>query len=303
MLNNQLIEKLVVPGTNEKLFFSEEKNILNNQDNTISFVVKENVPILLPKNKDELSVTTPKHNEANSDFKYLEHYQKDAEFFDYSKKRNIVIRMSNKRLYQAILNNVSPEHKEILDVGCGRAWVAQKLLAKNKFVCSMDISDVNPIMALKSEPSKNHSAVVADVFNLPFKKKSFDLIIASEIMEHVWNPKLFISNLYSILKPGGRLIITTPYDEKIRQVLCIHCNKLTPLSAHIHSFSEKNIKNYIPTEIEDYHYKAFSNQLSAKMRINVLTAFYPFKLWYFNDKIINYLISKPSRFMIVINKK
>jgi ubiquinone/menaquinone biosynthesis C-methylase UbiE len=96
-----------------------------------------------------------------------------------------------------------------------------------------------PITALKNLPHPDHSAIVADVFNMPFKKNSFDIIIASEVIEHVFDPKLFIEKISAVLKPGGKLILLTPYNETIIYHLCVHCNNPTPANAHLHSFNEK----------------------------------------------------------------
>ena len=74
----------------------------------------------------------------------------------------------------------------------------------------MDISITNPVKVLKENPGENHAAIVADAYYLPFKKNTFDVIIASEIMEHVYDPKLFIARLMEVLRPGGSLVINTP---------------------------------------------------------------------------------------------
>ena len=72
------------------------------------------------------------------------------------------------------------------------------------------------------------SGLIADAYKLPFNPNTLDCIVASEIMEHTFNPEKFISNLLNVLKPGGKIIITTPYDEQINYHLCVHCNHPTP---------------------------------------------------------------------------
>ena len=44
----------------------------------------------------------------------------------------------------------------------------------------------------------------------PVPERQFDLVIASEVLEHVENPPAFIAGLHGYVRPGGRLVITVP---------------------------------------------------------------------------------------------
>ena len=52
--------------------------------------------------------------------------------------------------------------------------------------------------------------MAGDAENLAFADGAFDLIIASEVLEHLWAPESFINEAYRTLKPRGHLIIETP---------------------------------------------------------------------------------------------
>jgi SAM-dependent methyltransferase len=49
-----------------------------------------------------------------------------------------------------------------------------------------------------------------DLHNLPYKSESFDLVIHSDTLEHVENPSIALSQIFRVLKKGGRTIFTTP---------------------------------------------------------------------------------------------
>jgi len=181
------------------------------------------------------------HKKQGSVFNYIDHYQIDGVEHDYFAERDAGTEHVDKRVHQTIFSLIKKKSGRVLDVGCGRAWVAQHLCPQNYDVVSMDISLENTSRALKTYPFDNHTAVVADAFSLPFNENVFDVIIAAEIVEHVADPKVFIRKLMRVLKPGGLLIVTTPYKEKIRYSLCVHCNRLTPMHAHIHSFDENKL--------------------------------------------------------------
>ena len=53
-------------------------------------------------------------------------------------------------------------------------------------------------------------AVNGDALALPFPDDTFDCIIASEVLEHVWADALAISELVRVLRPGGRMAVTVP---------------------------------------------------------------------------------------------
>jgi SAM-dependent methyltransferase len=58
----------------------------------------------------------------------------------------------------------------------------------------------------------------ANAVNLPFKEESFDIIICSELLEHLQDgmDKNALCEMARILKPGGRLLITVPSLDGIR---------------------------------------------------------------------------------------
>ena len=45
---------------------------------------------------------------------------------------------------------------------------------------------------------------------MPFPDNSFDLIVAGEIIEHIYNTDFFVQEIHRLLKPKGRLLISTP---------------------------------------------------------------------------------------------
>lgn len=59
-------------------------------------------------------------------------------------------------------------------------------------------------------PSNYDSAVVGDVNEFSFTPESFDTVIAGEIIEHLEKPVRFLRGCYRLLRPNGRLILSTP---------------------------------------------------------------------------------------------
>jgi 2-polyprenyl-3-methyl-5-hydroxy-6-metoxy-1,4-benzoquinol methylase/uncharacterized protein YbaR (Trm112 family) len=297
--NNTFFNILRCPLTKEKLIYSKDNNYLISEKSGIKYNISGSIPILLSDHSayfDQIIKDT-----AFQDFDYIDHYQNDAELFDYFEERRGATKDDERRIYETIESAVSKkvDNSTILDVGCGRAWVAQKFGSRGFNVISMDLSLKNTTEAIRRYPFKNHYAVVADAFNLPFADNSIDYIIASEIIEHVANPGLFVTELFRCIKPGGKLIVTTPYKEKLSYSLCIHCNKMTPVNAHLHSFdSDKLIDLNKSSDLKNSQITIFGNKLLLFSRSYILLRFLPYQVWRIIDKIVSLLINNQAHIMI-----
>lgn len=64
-----------------------------------------------------------------------------------------------------------------------------------------------------------HQADLNDKTDLP--AESFDAIISTEVIEHLENPRAVFRELSRLLRPGGKLILTTPNQESIRSFLAV----------------------------------------------------------------------------------
>jgi len=286
------------PVSLEVLEYKDE--LLTNAVTKQSYPVRQQVPVFTEGR--EAKVTTGLHARLNSQFSYIDHYEKDAEVFDYcSPHVSPSANVEEAILRKMIVKSVPKEASLLLDTGCGSAWFAKHFVAKGKNVISLDVSFTNVSKAMTAISSPHHAAVVADVFQLPFEENTFDCIVASEIIEHLYDPELFVKKLFYILKPGGTLILTTPYNEKLEYNLCVHCNKPTPKNAHLHSFNEKNMTELMKAAVgKEGKIKRFNNTLLMKLRIHLLlrNTF----LWRVLDAMTNKIFKKAMRMMVVLTK-
>ncbi|WP_319229728.1 methyltransferase domain-containing protein [Draconibacterium orientale] len=304
MINKVLSEIVHCLNCGASLSIDEENEQLKCKKCGTSYPVKNSVAVMLPSQEAKNTAEPEIHAKQSSVFNYIDHYQKDGIEHNYFQKRDSGTEHIERRVREYVFSQIKNETGRILDVGCGRAWGAQHLCPENYEVISMDISLENTTEALKIYPFKNHSAVVADVFSLPFNENTFDYIIASEIIEHVIDPKAFIENLIRALKPGGTLIVTTPYKEKIKYSLCVHCNKLTPLHAHIHSFDEKILSSlYTRKDLQSCNYITFANKIPIHLRMHVFFRFFGFRCWKIVDRFFNLFYKSPLRILVKWQKK
>lgn len=237
-------------------------------------------------------------------FDYITHYQTDAEEFDYFEKRTGATEHEERRVREAIISLIPSNVKLILDVGCGSGWIAKTYQKSDKKIISLDISKINPLKVRELYPSSNHFQLVADSFKLPIASNSIECIVASEIIEHTINPKEFLNELLRVVKSSGVLIVSTPYKEKIKYYLCVHCNKKTPANGHLHSFDEEKLKSLSNTsEVKKFNYLTFGNKALIFFRTHILLKYFPYQLWQAIDWLANKIYNKPLHIICVYQKK
>ncbi|WP_240902228.1 class I SAM-dependent methyltransferase [Wenzhouxiangella sp. XN24] len=125
-----------------------------------------------------------------------------------------------------------------LDVGCRSGTQSQWMEQRGYTVTSIDINRVY------------EQCQVVDVNNgLPFPEASFDLIWCSEVIEHLVSPEAFVSECNRVLKPGGRLVLTTP-NSTFWLYPVARLFGMTPKDlqhpGHLHFFCIADIKRLFP---------------------------------------------------------
>ncbi|MEC7881688.1 MAG: class I SAM-dependent methyltransferase [Verrucomicrobiota bacterium] len=111
--------------------------------------------------------------------------------------------------------------REVLDLGVVDARVArgnaEERFERTGKILFFELAEINPNIVgldLDSEgvevlKQRGYNAVCGDVHVVDLDRK-FDTIIAGEIIEHLDNPGQFLCNMFRHLKPGGRLVVSTP---------------------------------------------------------------------------------------------
>lgn len=94
----------------------------------------------------------------------------------------------------------------VLDIGGGRVSTNHSYseIFPNRF--SVDI-----------DPERKPD-VVGDAHSLPVEDSSFDVVLCTEVLEHLHTPQKAIDEMYRVLKPGGKLILTTRFMYPLHDV-------------------------------------------------------------------------------------
>lgn len=224
---------------------------------------------------------------------YIEHYRTDAEEFDYFTNQDPTDKAYEKLFRKFLLTLAGTPHT-VLDIGSGSGWTSFIPHHKILFV---DLSNKN-LRVLKSDAS---IPVLADAHALPFKDESQEFVVASEIIEHLNDPGTAAREIWRVLKPGGRALVSTPYKERLRYTLCIHCNKVTPWNAHLHSFDNESLSSFFPEGSRKSVY-VFGSKVLVLARTPKLFGNLPLWLWRVFDRTLIRLTDKAQHLVLLIEK-
>ena len=80
---------------------------------------------------------------------------------------------------------------------------------------------------------------------LPLEDNSFDLVWASEVIEHVADTGRWLSEARRVLAPGGRLLVTTPSHGRLRVALGGVERFSDPLGDHLHLYTSASLRTLL----------------------------------------------------------
>lgn len=107
-----------------------------------------------------------------------------------------------------------PKGSKILDIGAGGCPHRDKFNHCEYF--SQDFTQLSHSQ-IHDQEGYGKIDYVSDILNIPVPDKSFDIILCTEVIEHVPDPVGAIEEISRILKPGGTLLITAPLQSGLHQ--------------------------------------------------------------------------------------
>jgi 2-polyprenyl-3-methyl-5-hydroxy-6-metoxy-1,4-benzoquinol methylase len=162
------------------------------------------------------------------------------------------------RHYTALFDSIValvPERSRVLDVGCGSGNLLQQLKMEKKcHVFCVDISkNAIDLCAKKGIPGQ-----VDQLPELSLPSHHYDVVIATELIEHLHNPFKTLEQIHRVCKHYGFIFISTPNDF----LPPVECDE------HVHSFNEQSLKSLCAPVIQDisiqklpYYYSGGSDAL------------------------------------------
>ena len=182
------------------------------------------------------------------DIQSLISYLKDSQGYEYSNNFSMIDFMKG---------------KYVAELGCGHGFISIVLSSEVKQLDGFDVDTkaINTAVYLKDKYSiKNLNFFVFDGYNTNRLENSYDVVLSSDVLEHVPEPLKYLSECYRILRDDGVLILTTPNGLIAKKNGNI-----------IKSHSPFHITEYYPLELENMLTKNKFKILKVYRSLDVVT--------------------------------
>jgi 2-polyprenyl-3-methyl-5-hydroxy-6-metoxy-1,4-benzoquinol methylase len=165
-----------------------------------------------------------------------EYYESDfeGEFAGYDDYEHV-----SERFFAGIVEKVKSARPggRWLDVGCGRGYLVQAA-AKNGFSgCGIDLST-----EFADDPSVDLRR--ADLFDPQFEAETFDIISVINVLDHIGDPRRFLTRTIELLTPGGLLFIHVPNERYFDKRPFRGQSTYIP-NVHIVNYSQDNVADLL----------------------------------------------------------
>ncbi|MFZ5845411.1 MAG: class I SAM-dependent methyltransferase [Patescibacteria group bacterium] len=147
-----------------------------------------------------------------------------------------------------VLQKLLPKNQKLkfLDFGCGKGVILAKIaqIRPQYLISGTDISPTALQAAQERLPRASFKLISSNQL-LPYPRNYFDFILASDVLEHIYDTRTAFAELSRVLKKGGQLLVTVPYNSRLKLILVTLLAfefYFDPYSPHIRFFSPATLK-------------------------------------------------------------
>lgn len=122
----------------------------------------------------------------------------------------------------------------VLDIGCGSGYWSGQFAQRGCTVVGIDPSPTGIAIARRTYAGPRFEVMDVSIDLLAaLDEAPFDLIVSTEVIEHLYSPQTWASGSLHALRPGGTAILSTPYHGWLKNVALASTSKLDRhLDAH-----------------------------------------------------------------------
>lgn len=154
---------------------------------------------------------------------------------------------------------------KLLDIGIGLGNLEKKLVKVNNEIQLFGI-DTSEVAIKKNRQVIKGKFLNASIFNIPFKRDFFDIVVCLEVLEHISPLKLFIAlrEINKTLKKGGIFIVSVPLNEGLEELLGTGINPNCHVRNYTYSVINAELKMFGFSVLKHKYYFAFKKYFFIK---------------------------------------
>jgi len=137
----------------------------------------------------------------------------------------------------------------VLDIGCGAGLLTNSLAQAGHDVTGIDLSESSLKIAKRHDRTGTVRYIAANAYSLPFSENAFEVVCATDVLEHVEDPGLLLAEASRVMKPNGLFFFHTFNRNPLSYLIVIKgvewCVRNTPKNMHVYPLFIK------PYELEE----------------------------------------------------
>jgi 2-polyprenyl-6-hydroxyphenyl methylase/3-demethylubiquinone-9 3-methyltransferase len=142
----------------------------------------------------------------------------------------------------------------ILDIGCGGGYLVGRLAEMGFTVVGVEPNPDRVAVAASAYPAARFEQLPAAPDLLEqLGEQPFDLVVSTEVLEHLYAPEGLVVGAFRALKPGRKLILSTPYHGYLKNLViavsgrCDAHHQPLYTGGHIKFFSRRSLSQLLET--------------------------------------------------------
>jgi len=157
-------------------------------------------------------------------------------------------------VWNGVTKLLPPGKLRILEVGCGNGQATARLTRLGHDVVGIDASPSGIAFARKSFPECHFEQASIDDPPQALLEGGYDVVLAIEVLEHLMNPRALPRLASRALRPGGTLLLSTPYHGYLKNLVIAVAGKtddhFNPLwdGGHVKFFSVRSLRRLLGDE-------------------------------------------------------
>jgi 2-polyprenyl-3-methyl-5-hydroxy-6-metoxy-1,4-benzoquinol methylase len=135
--------------------------------------------------------------------------------------------------------------QRLLDVGCAEGLFARELVQADVHVFAVDVA-CEPLRRARARVASLETQIIPLAGPWPLPDASFDVVWSGETIEHVPDTAAWLSEIRRVLRPGGRLLLSTPHHGALARLSLALSRRaferhFDPLGEHLRFYTRRSL--------------------------------------------------------------